>query len=263
MTDETKQLPVVIALPAEVTKPVEISAAWLEKRNNLVGRMEGALAGEQDIAWYDSASRVMQEAAKVLSAFEKARVGLCRPFNEAAKEIKREADKAREPLDTRQRGLKGALSNFAIAKQRAKREEERKRAAAEADRLEKIRLAEQEAAAKRAELTWDDEPVEEPPPPPKAYPPPAPPVVITPPESTHSQVVETLGFEIAAPENVPANLCTPDPVKIRTFIQGRRDTLMALLNEGGPMVDDPESRSSEKLVPGIRVFVKTDVRSGR
>ena len=209
-----------VTLPEEVTQPVTIGAEWVEKIAEYAKAMENLNGWERTGDWYDQAALKVKEAGSLERQMEKERKGLSKPFQDAGKAIKKVVDDALAGLREGRAKLKTAMGEHMEA---LRLEDERRKG------------LDAHTGAAGDEVTADVVPVGGKP--------------VTP----HVKVVDTVSFEVVDPGSVVRDLCSPDPAKIREMVNRSRETFKSLL-------EGMEGRSTTEFIPGVRVFIKRDIR---
>lgn len=181
------------------------------------------------------------EAADLLKAItghsngiEKERTAASKPVNDLLKEIKRQIDTARAPLETSKALLQRGMVVYAD-KERRKAEEEARRKAEEQAELARL----------SAELLGPDAPAPEPEP--EALPAP---VIPAAPVSMVTRLVidETLDIQ-----NVPAQFLQLNTTAVNAYLRDRREEVLAALND--------DEANETKIIPGLRIKAETKPQS--
>lgn len=231
----------IVPIP-DLVPEIKIDGAWLTKRDQLVerGKLFATIKTPVD---FDVAGDILKDITKSSNELETMRKDLAKPFNEAAKQIKQVADKARDPLEITKRLLKSSLSSYATEQRRKAEEEQRRIEAAEREAAEKA-AAEQEKL-KELGMVEEDEPVQVP------VTPPVQPQVQAP-RSSSAKITERVTWDAVDLENIPEQYKSFDAKKLNGWLAMNKDVVKQKLKAGSDGTD---------IVAGIKFKIDTQVSS--
>jgi len=229
----------VVKLPA-LAGEVEIAADWRARRDEIVSAA-AAIQKVESQREFELAEDMAAQATKHSNALEKVRKSLSDPFRRAAEKIKAASDQERAPLETTKSALRRMTEPYA--------QEQRRRAAEEARRIEAEKQAEieKQLAAREVEeeLGLADaqevfEPVE-----------PDIPATIMPAVADTTASVDRIEWDLVNLDAVPRMFLMLDPRKVNDWRTRYKEDITAKL-EGDPAAE---------ILPGIRFRLELRLRS--
>jgi DNA-binding Lrp family transcriptional regulator len=180
---------------------LEISQEWIRERNNLLVQAEAiqAVACQSD---YQQAEIMLKLVTGTSNDAEKIRKKLSDPFNKVAKDIKKMADDARNPLETEKARIKSLMAEYIEETERKQREQmEAKAQEALASVAVDDPFADLAATSAFNEIAPETNDV----------------------KRFMSAAVKVWKFEIVEPMDVPREFLMPNEQKIREYVNANKD----------------------------------------
>jgi|GEM_PF-2606255 len=231
----------MILIPKTPTE-ISIDSDWVVRRDELVKASKAvAIVGDDDS--FRMSGIMIKNLTRQANEMEAIRKKLGAPFLTAQKLIKKLGDDARQPLLDEAIRIKGLAADFYEQQQAALRRERDEIERAQREEAER-QLAEHEKAV---EIGMEEAGSHL-----GIIIPDAPEIELAGPHSYDLSVRKDIVFEIADPDSVPQNLCSPDDRKIRAWIKDHKADILRV---------SQEAEGDVNYIPGIKITVQTKVQS--
>lgn len=224
---------------------VSIPETWLATRSQILD-LAKPIEAVKDQDEFEKAAAVVAKTTTISNQLEKQRLEFAKPFNHAAREIKKLCDEWRADLETEKKRIKKLCDKYAAKQAKKQREAQRRAAEEERRRAEEAFAAQQAEQAALDDLGIDEQPAPEPI---EVAPVPAPYV-----EAAHSTAVRmpvNIKYEIVDLDKIPRAFMSIDTRKVNEYIRDNKATLKANLED--------ELGVKKEVVPGMMCWAEINV----